>query len=498
MRRAVGDPDARLRACRKPARPKRSKVLWFKPDQTCRNPRPFLRAGRMSTGLRFRRCRNRCEDFAEQGKDFRDAEGLLQEGGFPSGRSFRPGIGQVAGHVDEGGLRRSGGGEDLRGGFAAVDKKAARGKMQVAEKNVVRGAPRAASRTLRLVTRAMSPVGRRLAIAGKASKERERFFDGGGTVHAEPLGREAFVQELAQAFFVVEDENTAALEDFKRGRGSVDGVPRGCRGNGRRAKRTGLGWSGGLLGKRGRKENGEGRTARGKRFGFDDPAMLANDGHADTESQARATARALGGVEGIKEARERFGANADTVILKRNAQAAAGAPGANLEAAGLANFADGLFRVGDQVEKNLDKLVSVAEDAGQVGIRAEIDIDIVAAQRVLVQLKGALDQIVDVEKLLLGRSGTRELQKVLDDACGAAGLAMGEIELALEGLIGRRALAQEFGDPQDGRERVIQLVCDAREHLAHGGKLFRLNELFFEALDVRDVAAGEDYAFDVA
>src|SRR5215472_3570483 len=412
MRRAVGDPDARLRACRKPARPKRSKVLWFKPDQTCRNPRPFLRAGRMSTGLRFRRCRNRCEDFAEQGKDFRDAEGLLQEGGFPSGRSFRPGIGQVAGHVDEGGLRRSGGGEDLRCGFAAVDKKAARRKMQVTEKNVVRGAPRVASRTLRLVRRVLGLVRSGLAIAGKASKERERFFNGGGAVHAEPLGREAFAQELPQAFFVVENENAAALEDFDRGRRSVDGAPRGFRGNGSRGKRTALGWSGGfwLLRRRGRKENGEGRTARGKRCGFDDPAMFANDGHADTESQARATARALGGVERVKQTRERFGADTDTVILKRNAEAVAGAAGANLEAAGLANFADGLFSVGDQVEKNLDKLVGVADDTGQAGIRPEIDADIVAAQRVLVQLKGALDQIVDVDKLLLGTSGTRELK----------------------------------------------------------------------------------------
>ena len=75
---------------------------------------------------------------------------------------------------------------------------------------------------------------------------------------------------------------------------------------------------------------------------------------------------------------------------------------------------------------------------------------------------------------------------------------MGEIELALEGFVRRRALAQEFRDPQDGRERVIQFVGDTREHLAHGGKLLRLNELFFEALDVRDVAAGEDCAFDVA
>ena len=113
------------------------------------------------------------------------------------------------------------------------------------------------------------------------------------------------MQQLAQAFFVVEDENAAAFEDFDRGRGPVQGIPRSFLGNSRSPKRSGLGWSGGyrLLRRRGRKENGEGRAARGERFSFDDPAMFANNGHADTESQAGAAARALGGVEGIKEAR---------------------------------------------------------------------------------------------------------------------------------------------------------------------------------------------------
>ena len=84
-------------------------------------------------GLRFRRGK----DFAEQREDVRDAEGLLQKEGFASGGSLRPGIGQVARHVDDGWFLRTGSGEDLRGGFPAVDKKAARGKMQVAEKNIV-------------------------------------------------------------------------------------------------------------------------------------------------------------------------------------------------------------------------------------------------------------------------------------------------------------------------------------------------------------------------
>ena len=39
---------------------------------------------------------------------------------------------------------------------------------------------------------------------------------------------------------------------------------------------------------------------------------------------------------------------------------------------------------------------------------------------------------------------------------------------------------------------------DAGEHLAHGGEFFGLDELLFEALDVGDVAAGNDDAIDLA
>ena len=84
--------------------------------------------------------RSRGEDFAEEGEDFRDAEGLLEEQGFATGGSFRARVGEVAGHVDEGGLGQARGGygfEQARGGFAAVHEVAAGGKMQVDEKNVV-------------------------------------------------------------------------------------------------------------------------------------------------------------------------------------------------------------------------------------------------------------------------------------------------------------------------------------------------------------------------
>ena len=46
-------------------------------------------------------------------------------------------------------------------------------------------------------------------------------------------------------------------------------------------------------------------------------------------------------------------------------------------------------------------------------------------------------------------------------------------------------IAQKFAGAENGGERIVQFVGDTGEHLAHGGELFRLNELLFEALDLR-------------
>ena len=68
----------------------------------------------------------------------------------------------------------------------------------------------------------------------------------------------------------------------------------------------------------------------------------------------------------------------------------------------------------------------------------------------------------------------------------------------LVALVDALAIAQQFADAENGGEGIVELVSDAGEHLAHGGELFRLDELLFEALEFGDVAAGNDHAFDLA
>lgn len=342
------------------------------------------------------------ENFEEQAEDIGNAEGLLQmaRGAGSDGR-FR-GFEEFTGHIDDGGFAITSGGEKALGGGPAVHIGAILRKIQVTEQNVRRA-------------------------AGEAS---ESLFQGGGAIDVQAARGEAFGKKAAEAFFVVEDEDGAALEEIESGR------------RGRRGSRGGNGGKRGLIVKSEREIDGERGTAGRKGFGFDGAAVLANDGEADAEAEAGAAAGALGGVKGIEETRDGFGANADAVVLKGDGDARAKTSEADLNAAGFADFADGLLGIGDEIEKDLDELVGIANDAGEIGLRTEIDFDAVAAEGVFVKLERALDDAIEIDGFFLGRGRAGEFEKILNDASGAAGLAMGEFELALGGLRVALAFAQ--------------------------------------------------------
>src|SRR5260370_12206696 len=214
--------------------------------------------------------------------------------------------------------------------------------------------------------------------------------------------------------------------------------------------------------------DGEGGPASGKCFRLNVSAVLTNDGHADAEAEAGAATGARRGVEGIKDARKRLRVDADAVILNGDHSVIIVVTGTDLDAAGVADFLDGLLGVGDKIQKNLDKLVGVADHAGKIRLRAEIHGDVVAAKRVFVQLEGSLEEAIDVERSFLRRSRAREFEEILDDTRGAPRLAVGKIQLALAGVIGSVAFAEKFGNTEDRRERIVQFIGDTIEHLPHG------------------------------
>ncbi len=204
----------------------------------------------------------------------------------------------------------------------------------------------------------------------------------------------AFLQKNAETLLVVENKNAPAFQNVG-GRWTVFGENHTC--VCRREQRLLLRGNG--------KINGECRSAGGKDLGLNVSAMLANDGHADTEPKTGAAARAFRGVERVEDTRERFRTDANSIILNGNREAVPAASEADLDAARFADFADGLFGVGDQIQKNLNELVGVADNAGKIALRSEIHFDVVAAKGVFLELERALDEAVEVKRSFQGRSG---------------------------------------------------------------------------------------------
>src|SRR6266852_4534023 len=107
---------------------------------------------------------------------------------------------------------------------------------------------------------------------------------------------------------------------------------------------------------------------------------------------------------------------------------------------------------------------------------------------------------------------SRRLLRSRDFFCGEAGrensrrfwtmraarLAVGQFQLALGGVIGSFALAEKFGNAEDGGQGIVQLMGDAGEHLSHRGEFLRLNKLLLQPLEIGDIAAGENHAFNIA
>src|SRR6267378_1177386 len=401
------------------------------------------------------------QNVPQESEHLRDTEGFLKTAGLTAARSSLSDFNQIASHIDHRRFLLSCSFEDAAGGGAAIHPEAAGRKMQVAEKHVIAGAPEMG----------------------------ESLLGGCGTIHAQTLGREAFPKKHPETLFIIENEYRTVPEKIGPRSNRIRRGDPSFRGSGK---------SLGLQAGRSREIDGEGRAAGGKHFGFDVAAVFTNDGHADAEPQSGAAAGTLGGVKGIEDARKRLGADADAVVLNGDRKLVHDAAGTNLDAAGVADFADGLLGVSDQVQKDLNELVGVPDDAGKIGLGMEIHLDIVAAQRVFLQLQRALEKVVEIEGLFLWRSGAREFQKILDDARGAAGLAVRQFQLASGGIIGSFTLAEKLGNADDGSKGIIQLMGDAGVHLSHCGKFLGLDELFLQTLEIGNIAAGENYALDIA
>ena len=141
----------------------------------------------------------------------------------------------------------------------------------------------------------------------------------------------------------------------------------------------------------------------------------------------------------------------------------------------VTNFADGLLGVRNKIKKNLDQLVGIADDGWQIGTRREVHFHLVPAERVFMELQGPFDNCAEIDRLLLRRGWSRKFQQILYDPRSASRLPVRQVQLALHGIVEPFALAHQFRDAQNRRQRIIQFVSHSGEHLSHCRQLFGLN-----------------------
>src|SRR5580698_1476853 len=231
------------------------------------------RCGAVAWGWRVRRSRirsvlrdgGRREDFAEDGEDVGDAEWLLE-----AARLVGTGglwLDEITGHVNDDGLVDAGGGEDLLGGFLSGERMTVGNEIDIAQENVV----------------------------GAFAHELDGADRSGGAVDVEAVYGEAFLEEHADAFFVVEDEDGAAAEDA-----GVEGANRCGKSRRNAAVERGV-RVGRIRFSDNGQEDGECGAADGKRFDVNGAAVLADDRGADAEAEAGAAAGTLSGVERVEE-----------------------------------------------------------------------------------------------------------------------------------------------------------------------------------------------------
>ena len=169
-------------------------------------------------------------------------------------------------------------------------------------------------------------------------------------------------------------------------------------------------------------------------------------------------------------------------------------PGADDQHAAAVGADHRLLGVDDQVEQDLLNLVRVGKRLRQASGERLDGRHIVDALLVGAQRQRFPDDLIEIDHRPRGMTLAREGEQVADDLGGAFRLAQDGFKPAPRVIVGR-PLRQTLRPREDRRERVVQLVRDARNRLTKRGELLGLQQLMvqiarliLEPLAIADVA----------
>ena len=132
-----------------------------------------------------------------------------------------------------------------------------------------------------------------------------------------------------------------------------------------------------------------------------------------------------------------------------------------------------LLRVDDEIEQHLLNLVRVRENRRQTGRERVENDDVRRALFVSAKSERFARDLIEVDHRPGRVPFTNEGLKIAHDARGAFGGVMNGVEIAARGFV-EPAAGEAFRAGKDGRERVVQLMRDARHRLPERREFFRL------------------------
>ena len=207
--------------------------------------------------------------------------------------------------------------------------------------------------------------------------------------------------------------------------------------------------------------------------------MLFHDAETDGKSETGAFAFGLRAEERLEHTlRERFG-NSGTVVRDADGEAIRLTPGDDLNpSTSLGTGArDRLGGVVDDVHEYLLDLVRVDLDFRQARLELERQLGASREQLIPEQLMRGLENRPDRLQLAFAFLAAREREQVAYDRRGALRFLTNHRQRLGQPRWHVGRLAQEVGKADDGGERIVQVVRDARDELTDRRHLFRVQQL---------------------
>ena len=206
--------------------------------------------------------------------------------------------------------------------------------------------------------------------------------------------------------------------------------------------------------------------------------MVLHGGSTEVEAEAGALARGFGREEGLEDLLSQGAGNPRAGVRYLDEERAR----PRLEARGngqdprARRLAHGLVRVGDQVDDDLTELVRIGPEFGQARIQVQAHRHIIQPEGIRDQLRRLGDEAVEVARLILHRPLAGEGEEVLDDPSAPLGRGLDLLRpLSRMGLAGPSS--KKAGLAEDHHQRIVELMGDPGQEVAHRGQLLCLEQL---------------------